>query len=140
VIRGCAFSLCLGPLTLRSAPDAATVPPHGNGLLVLQNIAEVGEGAVELPAVDSLSGLAGVLEGDAEVAAAGASRLCAVNAVGGVANLRQLISHSSCSRLQIIMAAADVPFCREVLWLLVGRKSTFVARVSILERLWASAD
>jgi hypothetical protein len=86
---------------------------------VLQNIAEVGEGALELPAVDSLSGLAGVLEGDTEVAAAGASRLCAVNAVGGVANLLWLISRSWCSGLWIILSAADIPFYRDVLWLLV---------------------
>jgi hypothetical protein len=54
---------------------------------VLQDIAEVGEGALELPAVDGLGSLAGVLEGDAEVAAAGASRLCAVDAGCSVANL-----------------------------------------------------
>jgi len=81
----------LGRLTLSSASSAASVPPHGNGLLVLQDISEVGERAVELPAVDGLGGLAGVLEGNAEVAAAGAGRLCAVNGGCSVANLQKLI-------------------------------------------------
>lgn len=57
-------------LTLCGAASAASVPPHGDGLLVLQNIAEVGEGALKLPSVDGLGSLAGVLEGGAEVAAA----------------------------------------------------------------------
>jgi len=73
-------------LALSSASSAASVPPHGNGFLVLQDISEVGERAVELPAVDGLGGLAGVLEGNAEVAAAGAGRLCAVNGGCSVAN------------------------------------------------------
>jgi hypothetical protein len=106
------YVLSLGPLTLRSASSAASVPPHGDSLLVLQDISEVGEGALELPAVDSLGGLAGVLEGNAEVAAAGASRLCAFNGRGSVANLPLLISHSACNGLRRKISAADVPFCR----------------------------
>jgi hypothetical protein len=74
-------------LTLRSASSSASVPPHGDGLLVLQDIAKVGERALELPAVDGLGGLAGVLEGNAEVAAARAGRLCALDAGCCVANL-----------------------------------------------------
>jgi len=74
-------------LTLRSASSTAGVPPHGNGLLVLEDISEVGEGALELPAVDGLGRLARVLEGDAEVAASRAGRLCAVDAGCSVANL-----------------------------------------------------
>jgi hypothetical protein len=85
---------------------------------VLQDISEVGKGAVELPAVDSLRGLAGVLEGYAEVAAAGASRLCAVNGGGSVANLRELIPCSMRAGFGK-MAPANVPFCRVVLLLLV---------------------
>lgn len=102
----CAFScstnvrvVLRGLLTLSSASSAASVPPHGNGLLVLQDISEVGEGALELPAVDSLSRLAGVLEGNAEVAAAGAGRLCAVNGGCSVANLQELIPCSKCRRV-----------------------------------------
>ena len=82
------YESSVGLLTLSSASNAAGVPPHGDSLLVLQDISEVGKGAVKLPAVDSLSSLAGVLEGYAEVAAAGASRLCAVNGGGTVANLQ----------------------------------------------------
>jgi hypothetical protein len=74
-------------LTLRSASSSASVPPHGDGLLVLQDISEVGERALKLPAVDGLGGLAGVLEGNAEVAAARAGRLCALDAGCCVANL-----------------------------------------------------
>ena len=74
-------------LTLCGASGAACVPPHGNGLLVLEDISKVGEGALELPAVDGLGSLAGVLEGDAEVAASRAGRLCAVDAGCSVANL-----------------------------------------------------
>jgi hypothetical protein len=74
-------------LTLRSPSSASGVPPHGDSLLVLKDISEIGEGALELPAVDGLGSLAGVLVGDAEVAAAGASRLCAVDAGCSVANL-----------------------------------------------------
>lgn len=119
------FSICpqcesgAGLLTLSSASSAAGVPPHGDSLLVLQDISEVGEGAVELPAVDSLGSLAGVLEGYAEVAAAGASRLCAVNGGGTVANLQQLIPCSERAALALSIATADVPFCRDVLLLLV---------------------
>jgi hypothetical protein len=54
---------------------------------VLEDISEVGERALELPAVDGLGSLAGVLERYAEVAAARASRLCAVDAGCSVANL-----------------------------------------------------
>ena len=109
-----------GPLTLSSASSATSVPPHRDGLLVLQDISEVGEGALELPAVDCLSGLASVLEGNAEVAAAGAGRLCAVNGGCSVANLQELISCSGCRAHRCIVAAADIPFCRIVLLVLVG--------------------
>ncbi len=60
--------------TLRSTASAASIPPHGDGFLVVEDIVEVGEGAGELPAVDGLRRLAGVLEGDAEVGAARARR------------------------------------------------------------------
>ena len=62
--------------TLRTSSGSTSVPPHGNGFLVLLDILEVVDGASELPAVDRLGGLAGVLEGDAEVGTARAGRLC----------------------------------------------------------------
>ncbi len=42
--------------------DRAAVAPHGDGLLLLEDVLEEGLGALELPAVDRLGGLAGVLE------------------------------------------------------------------------------
>jgi hypothetical protein len=51
--------------TLCSASSSSSVPPHGDSLLVLEDISEVGERALELPAVDGLGSLAGVLEGNA---------------------------------------------------------------------------
>lgn len=78
----------LVPLTLRSAAGAASVPPHGNGLLVLDDIAEEGKGTLKAPSVDSLGSLAGVLERGAEVAAASPGGLCVVDRGGCVADLR----------------------------------------------------
>jgi hypothetical protein len=94
-------------LTLSCASSAAGEPPHGNGLLVLENISEVGQGALELPAVDGLGGLAGVLEGDAEVAAAGAGRLCAVDAGCCVANLHCISASFLRERLHRADGAAE---------------------------------
>ena len=73
--------------TLRSTASAPSIPPHGHRLLVVLNIVEVGEGALELPAVDGLRGLAGVLEGAAEVGAAGARRFGGFEVGGCVADL-----------------------------------------------------
>jgi hypothetical protein len=85
----------VGPLTLRSAASAASVPPHGHGLLLLQDIAEEGEGTLKLPSVDGLSRLAGVLERGAEVAAASPRGLCVVDGDCCVADLRAVSrSHS----------------------------------------------
>lgn len=84
-----------GSLTLSGASSGASVAPHGNGLLVVEDIAEVGESALKLPSVDGLGGLAGVLERNTEVGAASAGALCVVEGGCSVTNLRQqLISHS----------------------------------------------
>lgn len=76
------------PLTLRGSASAASISPHWDGLLLLQDIAEEGEGALKLPSVDGLSSLASVLEGGAEVAAASPGGLCVVDAGCCVADLR----------------------------------------------------
>lgn len=81
-------SLQVIALTLRSAASGTGIPPHGNGLLVLEHIAEEGERTLKLPSVDSLGSLAGVLERGAEVAAASPGGLCVVDRGGGVADLR----------------------------------------------------
>lgn len=74
---------------------------------MLQDIAEVGEGALEFPAVDGLRSLAGVLEGYTKVAAASAGGLCAVDAGCSVANLPELIRCSQegeRARLSVVAA------------------------------------
>lgn len=72
---------------LGGAPRRTRIAAHGHGFLVLEHVAQVGEGAVELPAVDGLGRFAGVLEGDPEVGAAGAGGLRGVDLGGGVADL-----------------------------------------------------
>lgn len=74
-------------LTLRSPPRAPSISPHRHRLLVVNNIIEVCQGALELPAIDCLSGFAGVFEGDAEVGAVGAGGLARCYARGCVADL-----------------------------------------------------
>jgi hypothetical protein len=84
-----------GSLTLSGASSGTGVAAHGNGLLVVEDVAKVGEGALKLPSVDGLGGLAGVLERNTEVGAASAGALCVVEVGCSVTNLRQqLISHS----------------------------------------------
>lgn len=50
------------------------------------DIGKVGESLLELPAVDSLRGLAGVLERDTQVGTAGACALAGVSGGCGVTN------------------------------------------------------
>ena len=71
------LQLLLAPCnrTLGGTADAAAVASHGYGLLLLADVLEELLGAGELPAIDGLGGLAGVLERNTEVRPAGASRL-----------------------------------------------------------------
>ena len=71
------LQLLLAPCnrTLGGTADAAAVTSHGDGLLLLADVLEELLGAGELPAIDGLGGLAGVLERNTEVRPAGASRL-----------------------------------------------------------------
>jgi hypothetical protein len=73
--------------TLRSTASAPGISPHGDGLGVVLDVLEVLHRAGELPAVDGLSRLAGVLVGDAEVGTAGARGLGRLDVGGGVADL-----------------------------------------------------
>ena len=75
-------------LTLGGAAGGTSVAAHGDGLLVLKDVAQVGEGALELPSVDGLGGLAGVLERHTEVGTASAGALCVVEGGCSVTNLR----------------------------------------------------
>lgn len=80
--------LGLSNRTLGSPADGTSVAPHGNGLLLVDDVLEEGLGALELPAIDRLGSLAGVLEGNAEVRPAGASRLGRRNLSRCVPNLK----------------------------------------------------
>ena len=73
--------------TLGGATGSTSISSHRNGLLVLLNVLEELHGTLELPAIDSLCGLAGVLEGNTEVSTAGASRLRRVDFGGSVTDL-----------------------------------------------------
>lgn len=83
------YHACSMLRTLRSTARAPSIPPHGHCLLVVLDIVEVGECALQLPAVDRLGGLAGVLEGAAEVGSAGARRFGGFEMGGCVADLNE---------------------------------------------------
>ena len=70
-----------------STASAPGISPHGDGLDVRLDVLEVLEGAGDLPAVDGLGGLAGVLERDTEVGAASAGALGGLDFGGGVTDL-----------------------------------------------------
>lgn len=70
-----------------SAADRASVAAEGDGLGLLLDVLEELEGALQLPSVDGLGGLAGVLEGDTEVGTAGAGRFGGNDLSGSVPNL-----------------------------------------------------
>lgn len=80
-VDGCGFSH-----TLRSAASGAGVSPHRHSLDVLLDVLEVGESPGKLPAIDCLCGLAGVLEGHAEVRAPRAGALRVLDLGGGVSD------------------------------------------------------
>lgn len=73
--------------TLGSTADGASVAAHGDSLRLLLDVLKELDGALQLPAVDGLGGLAGVLERNTEVGTAGLGRLGRHNLGGGVANL-----------------------------------------------------
>ena len=85
---------------------------------MLQDVTEVSQGTVELPSVDGLGGLAGVLERDTEVGAASAGALCVVEVGCSVTNLRAAINFAffeNCSSSAAGRATAvrgDIPFWR----------------------------
>ena len=72
-----------------STASAPGISSHWHGFGLVLHVLEVGEGALELPAVDGLGGLAGVLERDTQVRAPGAGALCGVDLLlgAGVADL-----------------------------------------------------
>lgn len=79
--------LCRIVRTLRSTADGASVAAEGDDLLLLLDVLKELDGALQLPAVDGLGGLAGVLERNSEVGTAGLGRLGGRDLGGSVANL-----------------------------------------------------
>ncbi len=75
--------------TLTRPSCTPSVPPHGHGLLLLNHIVEVGQRALQLPAVDGLRRLAGILKGDAQVGTARAGRFRRLDVGGCVADLEE---------------------------------------------------
>lgn len=74
--------------TLCASTSASSVSSHGDSLLQFLHILEVLEGAIQLPAIDSLCGFSGVLEGYSKVGATALCRLCGRDSVlGTVSNL-----------------------------------------------------
>lgn len=73
--------------TLGGAASATGISSHGDSLLVLLDVLEELDSSLQLPAVDGLSGLSGVLEGNSEVGTAGAGRLRGLDLGRGVSNL-----------------------------------------------------
>lgn len=73
--------------TLRSTADGASVAAEGDDLLLLLDVLKELDGALQLPAVDGLGGLAGVLKRNSEVGTAGLGRLGGRDLGGSVANL-----------------------------------------------------
>lgn len=82
----------LGPASARDtklfalsrSSSASSVPPHRDGLLVLLDVFQKSDGAGKLHVADSLSGLAGVLEGNAKE---GAARLCGLGFIFGTGSV-----------------------------------------------------
>jgi hypothetical protein len=70
--------------TLGTSASAAGISSHGDSLLLLLDVLEELDRALELPAVDGLGGFSGVLEGDSEVRAAGLGRFARMDARRGV--------------------------------------------------------
>lgn len=89
--------LAAGRLTLGGATSAPGISPHGNSLDVSLDILKVLDGALKLPAVDGLGGLAGVLEGHTEVGATGAGGLGVVDVGGSVTDLIYMLILSACA-------------------------------------------
>lgn len=87
--------------TLRISPRTTSIPPHRNSLLELLHILKIFDSTLHFPAVNSLCGLAGVLEADTKVAASGAGGFCRGEFIegGGVADLAEKVSSRAIASL-----------------------------------------
>lgn len=75
-------------LALGGAASAPGITSHGDSLGVVLDVLEVLDGTGDLPAVDGLSGLTGVLERDTEVGTASAGALGVLDFGSGVTDLK----------------------------------------------------
>lgn len=88
---GLSIPICIlaaGRLTLGGAASAPGITSHGDSLGVVLDVLEVLDGTGDLPAVDGLSGLTGVLERDTEVGTASAGALGVLDFGSGVTDLK----------------------------------------------------
>jgi hypothetical protein len=76
-------------LALGGTTSSTSVTSHGNGLLVLLDVLEELHSTLQLPAIDSLRRLAGVLERHSQVLPSGPGRLGGVDFGGTVSNLQK---------------------------------------------------
>lgn len=82
------FVIAVGMIcTLRSSPCTPGISPHWYGFAVTDDIVQVGDGALEFPAIDGLGGFACILEGDTEVGASSAGGFGWLKLGGCVADL-----------------------------------------------------
>ena len=73
--------------TLCASSSAASISPHGNGLLHLLHILQVLDRSLNFPAIDCLCGFSGVLEADSEVRATASCRFGGCDVLRCVADL-----------------------------------------------------
>lgn len=76
---------------------------------MLLDVLEELDSSLQLPAVDGLSGLSGVLEGNSEVGTAGAGRLRGLDLGRGVSNLEFRKKRQTVSMLSHILVSQFVP-------------------------------
>ena len=98
--------------TLRSTSSSSSVSSHGNGLLMFLDVLEELDGALKFPAVDGLSRLAGVLEGNSEVCASGFCRFTGVHLCCCVSDLYNI----SISPLSSRSSFVDLWYCEVSVW------------------------
>ena len=80
-----------------AASGASSISSHRYGLLEFLDVLKVLDRTLELPAIDRLSSLSGVLEADTQVTATAASRFGIGNALGGgVADLIERVLAEMC--------------------------------------------
>lgn len=97
-----------------STASAPGISPHGDGLDVALDVLEVLEGTGDLPAVDGLGSLAGVLERNTEVGTASAGGLGRLDFGGGVTDL--LVKN-----IMVRMVLLLQEFSQSLRWCVIGK-------------------